>query len=45
MGQAENWLLLIGVFGVLRLYTAVISFYRYTTRPESKEPESKEAII
>jgi hypothetical protein len=44
MGQAGNWLLLIGLFAGLRLYVAAINFYRYASRPERKEPESKAAI-
>jgi hypothetical protein len=44
MGQAGDWLLLIGVYVGLRLYAAAISFYRYAAGQKREEPESKEAI-
>lgn len=44
MGQAGNWLLLIGLFAGLKIYAAALNFYRYAARPKRKEPESKAAI-
>jgi hypothetical protein len=41
MGQAGNWLLLIGVYVGLRLYGSAINFYRFTNLPEPEKPGSE----
>jgi hypothetical protein len=42
MGQAGNWLLLIGIYAGLRLYGATQNFYHFASRREPAKPESGE---